>query len=149
MSFAYLVIIGVVLVLPLTVWFLCPPRIHLLLNLRSPKKAQAYISKHGEQVIYQRTLDGKSTLHSVAGGGNIWAAKYLIARGIDVNGQDRHGWTPLHYAACGNDEKLTKLLIDSGARSDMKARDGRTPYDVAIGRSATKVARILKAHSEK
>jgi ankyrin repeat protein len=150
MNIAYLVIIGVVLVLALAVWFICPPRIHLLLLLRSPKKAQAYMLKHGEQVIHQRTLDGKSTLHVVtSSGGNIYAAKYLILRGIDVNGQDWHGWTPLHYAACQDDEKFVKLLLDSGARTDIKARDGRTPYDVAMAQGATKNAKILKAHSEK
>jgi ankyrin repeat protein len=47
--------------------------------------------------------------------------RHLIELGVDVNAQDRHRWTPLHYAARTKNPAVVKLLIEAGA--DVNAKD--------------------------
>ena len=42
---------------------------------------------------------GRSDLHYAACDGDLAAVQKLVSRGADVNLQDKHGWTPLHFAA--------------------------------------------------
>jgi hypothetical protein len=53
-------------------------------------------------------------LHDAVSHRKLEAARYLIARGANVNAQARTGFTPLHAAADGLLE-IVKLLIKSGA----------------------------------
>lgn len=47
--------------------------------------------------------EGRSALHWAADEGNVDAIDILIAAGLEVDGQDTDGMTPLHYAAlCGH-----------------------------------------------
>ncbi len=70
------------------------------------------------------------------GGGaqNIPAAiRLLLDKGADVNAVNSRNMTAAHYAArTGNDEAL-KLLVERGAKLDIKDRIGRTPLDMALG----------------
>ncbi len=59
-------------------------------------------------------------------------AEYLDAvRTANVNERDEKGRTPLHIAARhGNSEAVT-ALVNSGANSKAKTKDGKTPFDLA------------------
>jgi ankyrin repeat protein len=60
------------------------------------------------------------------------SAKILLKYGADPNIQERlYGLTPLHMAAARGDEKMVKLLLKYGARTDIRDAKGRTPRDVA------------------
>lgn len=51
--------------------------------------------------------------------------------GFDVNASDRHGWTPLHFAAaCGN-RAVAEQLVQAGADPRAKTLRGQTPQDLA------------------
>lgn len=52
-----------------------------------------------------------------------------IAGGANLSKQDRIGNTPLHLAVMANDEKITCLLLQHGAPSDIKNAKGKTPQD--------------------
>jgi len=59
--------------------------------------------------------------------------RLLIARGADVNRVDDTGMTPLMYAAVADfgDSTVVDLLLTSGARTDVRAKDGLTAADYA------------------
>lgn len=61
------------------------------------------------------------------------AVRLLLDKGAAVNAVNSRNMTAAHYAArTGNDEAL-KLLVERGARLDVKDRIGRTPLDMALG----------------
>ena len=58
----------------------------------------------------------------------------LIAQKADVNHVDRHGYTPLHWAAnvdFGNTAML-ELLLRAGANPSVRSKEGLRPFDLAI-----------------
>jgi ankyrin repeat protein len=68
----------------------------------------------------------------------------LIDRGADVNRGNDYGWTKLHQAGYGNDCDLARLLLASGARTDLFARgDGGTPLIAALFWGHREVAELL------
>jgi ankyrin repeat protein len=66
-------------------------------------------------------------------GNQVEIARLLIARGADVNHADTIGFTPLLYAASIDfgDSAIIDLLLKSGARADVRTKDGLTPLDIA------------------
>jgi ankyrin repeat protein len=60
-------------------------------------------------------------------------AQLVLARGADVNVQDRLGMTPLLWAASSDfgDASMVELLLASGARRDARTKDGLTALDLA------------------
>ena len=57
----------------------------------------------------------------------------LLATGVDINEKNTRNETALHGAATRGADKITKYLVEHGARLDVKDRAGRTPLDVASG----------------
>lgn len=55
----------------------------------------------------------------------------LVSRGADVNCPDNEGNTPLHLAARGQSLKNVKILLDHGAKTNLKNKLGETPVDMA------------------
>ena len=93
-------------------------------------------------------------IHQAATDGNIKAVKQHLAAGKDVNAPDRHGWTPLHYAALKGGEEIIELLIAKGANVNAKsvhrtALLGHTPLDFAIKSKQTETADLLRKHGGK
>jgi ankyrin repeat protein len=66
-------------------------------------------------------------------GNRVEMARLLIAHGADVNRADSTGMTPLMYAAAANfgDLAMIDLLINSGARVNVRSKDGVTAADLA------------------
>jgi len=58
--------------------------------------------------------------------------EYLIKLGVDVNARDRHGWTPLHFAARIMNVDIIKLLLDAGAEIDPVNDEGLTPLRITL-----------------
>ncbi|GAH66201.1 unnamed protein product [marine sediment metagenome] len=62
-------------------------------------------------------------------------AAFLIVSGSDVNakieGDFYPEYTALHFAASRGRNKLVELLIEKGARVNVKDRSGKTPLDLA------------------
>ena len=84
-----------------------------------------------------RLVNGSMLIHTAAARGNPQSIEMFLNVGIDVNATNHDGRTPLHWAAEKCQWDNVKLLLDKGARTDLKA-DGElalTALDLAyIGR---------------
>ena len=63
--------------------------------------------------------------------------------GIDIDGHDRRGWTPLMYAARGDRPELVTLLVQAEAQLDLQNNDGETALIVAVKRGRVEGTRRL------
>jgi ankyrin repeat protein len=70
--------------------------------------------------------DGYSALHYAAIQGDIEKVNSLIAKGANINSQDKHGNTPLHTAVILKKTEAIKLLLDNGAEVDTQDTHGNT-----------------------
>jgi ankyrin repeat protein len=73
------------------------------------------------------------------------AVEALIEVGADVLAVDRHGNTPVHFAAYYNRRGLLPLLLKQAdpAVLEARTRDGSTPFLLAVRRGHWKTARVL------
>lgn len=105
------------------------------------------ILEHNPDVAAQ-SLNGKTTaLHSVACSDMYQArtlAAELIKRGAPVNAIDRHGKTPLHYAAYRNDLEMVKLLIAAGADPAKHDNTGYAPMACGYHGAAAEIVAYLR-----
>jgi ankyrin repeat protein len=60
------------------------------------------------------------------------AVRLLLDRGVDVNTAGANGATLLHQSV-DRGEAFVRMLIEHGARLDLKDASGRTPLDIALG----------------
>jgi ankyrin repeat protein len=61
------------------------------------------------------------------------AIKLCLQQGADINAANSLGFTALHAAAARGWESVIQLLVDNGARTDVKDIAGRTPLVFAQG----------------
>lgn len=103
----------------------------LATNLNEPDTMKTLISAGAG--VKEKDGDGLTPLHVAAMGNRLEPAKLLIAAGAAVNDADTFGFTPLLYAATLDygDDRMTKLLLSSGARRDAVAKTGETPLSQA------------------
>lgn len=71
---------------------------------------------------------GETPLMMAALKGHLDVARQLLERGARL---EKEGWTPLHYAATGPSTALVVLLLDRGARVDVRSPNGTTPLMMA------------------
>ncbi|EAT46503.1 AAEL002332-PA, partial [Aedes aegypti] len=81
-------------------------------------------------------FEGKSILHyAVAGERGLTEMLTLILSEIDVMHVDKHGMTPLHYAAGCNQLEMIELLVNAGAEVDCFDVHKTTPLMRAISKN--------------
>jgi ankyrin repeat protein len=80
-------------------------------------------------------VQGQTTLHKAAEGGNLTSVKYLVEKGTDVNMKDKDGITPLFFAASSGNLEVVKYLVEKGANVNAIDNNGTTPiyYSVSGG----------------
>jgi uncharacterized protein len=61
------------------------------------------------------------------------AVRQCLELGLDVNQVDNRGYTALHGAAYIGNNDLVKLLVEKGAKVDVKAKNGDSVADMANG----------------
>jgi ankyrin repeat protein len=68
--------------------------------------------------------------------------KVLVEKGADVNAVNDLGMTPMHYAVQRGVDRIIEYLASKGARFDTKNKQGRSPADLARGRTAALVKQL-------
>ena len=93
--------------------------------------------------------DGISVLGWAAISNRIDMASLLIKRCADVNHVDKKGMTPLLYAASIDfgDSAMIDLLMRSGARTNVRTREGFTALDLARKYNHTHLVNTLQGPS--
>jgi len=61
------------------------------------------------------------------------AARLCLEQGTDVNATNSQGFTAMHGAANRGFDAMIKLLVEHGAKVDVKDKEGRTPLTFAQG----------------
>jgi ankyrin repeat protein len=61
------------------------------------------------------------------------ALKLCLEWGLDINAKNDIGYTALHGAAFRGANEVVKLLVEKGARTDVKNQEGRLPVNMAEG----------------
>ena len=73
------------------------------------------------------------------------AVKVALELGIDPNAANADGNTALHFVVGKGYDRIVKLLVEKGARLDMKNAKGQTPLDVATAsRARERTAALLR-----
>lgn len=99
--------------------------------LESPRLDPDAANPLGETALMLACLRGQKAM-----------AERLFKRGAAVN---RQGWTPLHYAASGEDPNIVAWLLDRGANVDATAANGNTPLMMAAQYGASASIEVLLA----
>ncbi|KAG9398911.1 hypothetical protein AC1031_013995 [Aphanomyces cochlioides] len=70
--------------------------------------------------------NGYTALHWATRFGHVDIVKNLLAHRSFVGVADMHGWTPLHLSSKDGHLDIVSLLLDAGAETLAKTKDGRT-----------------------
>ncbi len=121
------------------------PALLMALRHSSLKTLDVLLDTPGLQAEVRDNNDESALMLAALAGMREVCAR-LIARDADVN---KTGWTPLHYAAAGGHESVTRLLLDHYAYVDAESPNQTTPLMMAAmyGNAAT-VALLLDAGAD-
>ncbi|WP_374942879.1 ankyrin repeat domain-containing protein [Sphingomonas sp.] len=104
------------------------------------------MDKPGSTLVNTRDAStGETALHIVVKRGDATYARYLIAKGADVNARDARGNTPLLLAVNAGDGDLVALLAGQRANANLGNSAGETPLIRAVQRRDLELARQLLA----
>lgn len=89
---------------------------------------------------------GRNALHSATVCNRPKMLRFLLEshKSFDPNVQGKRKETPLHDAVSADNLQLTKILLEFGARIDIKNRAGKTPLSLAIEEDKTRCLPVLK-----
>jgi uncharacterized protein len=74
--------------------------------------------------------------------------KALVDKGADVNALNETGMTALHFAVQRGSDRIVEYLAGKGAKFDVRNKQGKTPRDLARGKTADLIARLAGPASQ-
>ena len=133
-------------------------------NHRTPLHAASYYARpdiaqvlleHGanvnEENVFRRTpLHHVSSGDYESGESGVRVAKLLLKHGADVNASDQRFWTSLHLASSYELPEIVQVLLDHGAKPNVKNYLGEAPLHVVssdkYSQDGARVAQLLLDH---
>lgn len=96
-----------------------------------------------------RDDEGNSALSLATALGHAEAVRVLVEAGVDIDGLDRAGWTPLHWSVQNNDIPLASYLLNHRASAFIRSAKGLRPRDlVKRGKEGAPMREVLKSSEE-
>lgn len=77
--------------------------------------------------------------------GRIKVLRFLLESGAEVDRLDMHGFAPLHHASSNNQQEAVKVLLDKGAKINLRCRVGVTATRLAYSNGHTALENYLKS----
>lgn len=102
---------------------------------------------HGVPVDTQELWTGTTALQAAIMLDRASVVDELVRHGANINGVDRHRWTPLHWSVFSSDSRMAEILLAHGASVEDHARfgGGGTALHFAAGMGdCTKVALLVE-----
>jgi ankyrin len=99
-----------------------------------PSLVEYILSLHPELVSKRTKEEGHTPLHRVMYQSHEHLGeviRLLIRYGADVNAPDNYQYVALHLAAKNGQDQIVKILLELGARTDLRNANGRTPAEHA------------------
>lgn len=90
-----------------------------------------------------RLDDNKTLLHYAAASGNTEILDFLLKAGLDINAQDKEGWTPLMTAVIQSKKDAVKFLCSNGADLELKNLIGDTAIQYSEFEEFEEIHQIL------
>ncbi|XP_068650583.1 protein VAPYRIN-like [Aristolochia californica] len=109
---------------------------------RIGKSAYDLAAESGHSRLYDVLRLGDS-LCVAARKGELRAVQRLLDTGASANGQDQHGWTPLHRACFKGRIDVVRALLEKGVDLDTRDDEGYTPLHCAVEAGQAEVAELL------
>jgi len=100
----------------------------------------------GDDINWAPPESGFGALHEAVFDGRTDIAEFLVAHGADVNAQGVFGDAPLHDV---RDLVLARLLLSSGARTDVWSNTLGTPLHAAVIHGEAELVELLIEHGAK
>ena len=98
----------------------------------------------------ERDSFGGTALHAAMFQKNMEIVTLLLRNKFDIDAQGtQNGYTPLHDAVWANNLEAVKRLLDEGAKTNMKGKDGLTPYGKAKKEGRVEIARYFESRGIK
>jgi quinoprotein dehydrogenase-associated probable ABC transporter substrate-binding protein len=95
-------------------------------------------------IISSQVKPGEGTVFLPGSTRPIDLARDLISRGADVNAQSKSGVTALMIAAARNVAPMIGLLMQAGAKPELKSAQGKTAADIAEQNGAEAASKALR-----
>lgn len=90
-----------------------------------------FLLKKDPSLTREKSLSGRTVMHFAALYGNDEAISYYLSNTfLSINAKDNEGNTPLHCACEKGYSSTIDLLVQRGAKTDMKNNEGLTPADI-------------------
>ena len=88
------------------------------------------------------------TLYTAVQKGDVQDVEKHLLLGEKINEKNStYGWTPLHKAVAMDNKEIVKVLLDHGARTDLKDQWGQTPLELATKLGHSEVADMIRKKS--
>lgn len=85
----------------------------------------------------------KNGLHHAIRSSDLDVVKSLVEKGLDIDKQDKHGYTPLHLAVRYHLDEIVKYLVSKGANVNTNDIYSDTPLLDAVRNNDTNIAKTL------
>ena len=89
------------------------------------------------------------SIHTATIDQNVTAVNDYLSKGVDIDEPDRHGFTPLIYAAYYNHINIAKVLLEHDADPHIVNNRGYNAYEYAKKFQFDEMLELLKAQGAK